>query len=444
MEPGSLTHPNERLDILVWPVIPQTTSSNKQRQPTTIIATTIIATTTQHFTTTLYNRLQYLVNTHSFNIMSKRTAVGIDWGSVNARVASWPEESLSPEVCHNDMGHRSTPVSEDDCWSKLLLMAHTKEEPLVVTTMSGKEDCYQISPAAATCLAYAVTDDISVWVIDGGASGVHATRLDCKSGMYHITEEKSLSSVSGPAFVDLFGQAIATQFEQSCRLPRGDVWASKKARAKLQRQCPSALKTLYRNSKSVMLHVDGLYEGMDCSVNMSMPKWEHLSRPLVDKVQAFLKELAQTPVDKVLLTGQLHSWLSPMVEKAFPGKMQAPSFDPVEAIAIGSAIHARVLVEEEMPTTKERTCQVPVAPSAIVFNEVEWIAAGTPLPCRKTVDISESGKLMQSGAFEKDLLQIDVDEAVTVQLHWSASGALRLNCKASSGEKQQVVLEPIL
>merc|ERR1712195_341932 len=98
---------------------------------------------------------------------------------------------------------------------------------------------------------------------------------------------------TGEALVETLGQSVAQQFEIKNRFPRGEVWQSKKARAKLQNACENGLTTLQINN-TLTIHVDSLYEGMDCSVTIGKGKWDHLSSKIVNNAKTFLKEIAAT------------------------------------------------------------------------------------------------------------------------------------------------------
>jgi molecular chaperone DnaK (HSP70) len=394
-------------------------------------------------------------------------AVGVDLGSFNARVATYDANLKHPVVSANHDGHRTTkvimegnePVTAESLptfYQQRPLQlasdaAHTKDLAVVTGIPNGTVDDDWIdvlttfggviTEAAAVCLAYGVesVDSKKVLVIDGGASGVKATVLSSKSGLWVQEHYSKLESVNGTTLVEPLAQSVAQQFEQKHRFPRGEVWQSKKAKAKLVKECEESLSTLQRQT-NVTIHIDGLYEGMDCQVLMSKPKWEHLSSKLANQVKTFLKELPE--VEAVLLSGNLHSWLQPMVKSVVGDKLQSTSLiDPSEAVALGCTLQAYLNMqqqrEQEERSEDEITCtptmQVSTSPVSIGIGKspsVTLIDKGTPLPCLATHECSGSESCLELWQFEPTQKAIakleDLEASSTVKLQLNAEGQLRI------------------
>jgi molecular chaperone DnaK (HSP70) len=399
----------------------------------------------------------------STSLTSSTVAIGIDLGSWNARVATFDEALNHPVLIHNRDGHRSTRVqlAETDTVTAANLQAfirqrvmhlatdaaHTKE--LNVITSIPSEEAVDakwltilkkfggvITEAAAVCLAY---DDVinpkdgqKILILDGGASGLKATLLQNKNGLLSRQASQSLSAVNGTALVDALAQSAAQQFEQKNRFPRGEVWESKKAKLKLQRACEAALKTLQINN-TVTIHVDGLYEGVDCQVSISKPKWDHLSSKLAAQAKQFLSQLPEA--DLVLMSGNLHNWLKPIASGIFKEKLvSSPSIDPSEAVALGCARQAYLKLSSTEEKLNEPTMEVQVAPISIGIKknpeeEVTMIDRGTPLPAMvtHTLEGSSSIELWQLQPQPKQLATLaDLDDSSTLKLHLSQQGKLKI------------------
>lgn len=399
----------------------------------------------------------------STSLTSSTVAIGIDLGSWNARVATFDEALNHPVLIHNRDGHRSTRVqlAETDTVTAANLQAfirqrvmhlatdaaHTKE--LNVITSIPSEEAVDakwltilkkfggvITEAAAVCLAY---DDVinpkdgqKILILDGGASGLKATLLQNKNGLLSRQASQSLSAVNGTALVDALAQSAAQQFEQKNRFPRGEVWESKKAKLKLQRACEAALKTLQINN-TVTIHVDGLYEGVDCQVSISKPKWDHLSSKLATQAKQFLSQLPEA--DLVLMSGNLHNWLKPIASGIFKEKLvSSPSIDPSEAVALGCARQAYLKLSSTEEKLNEPTMEVQVAPISIGIKknpeeEVTMIDRGTPLPAMvtHTLEGSSSIELWQLQPQPKQLATFaDLDDSSTLKLHLSQQGKLKI------------------
>ena len=438
---------------------------------------------------------------------SSTVAVGIDLGNVHARIALFDTNLDHPVVCANHDGHRDTQVSPaitsaeslKAFWDAQLFAlassaAHTKDLHIVTSVPNdapteGDDSSWRletlqslgssvVTEAAAICLAYRVdpTQYRTVLVLDGGASAIKATVMrQTTNGLWKQLHFAKLESVNGPALVEPLAKAVAQQFEQQHRFPRNEVWQSAKARHKLQAACEQSLGTFQRLT-NVTIHIDGLYEGMDCNVTISKPKWEHLSSSLAAKVKAFCqKELQLVPdegVDTVLMAGKLHDWMLPIV-KATVGadKLHPPtgSLDPSEAVALGCTYQSYWNLQQQLqlhlqqsgkqqvaerPSTSAPTLQVPCSPVEIALTggdassdttTTTLIAQGTPLPCQVTHEYSSSSASSSSSTFRVELMQTlptrkslaqweapQTTTTTTIQVHLSAQGRLRLQVNGTS------------
>jgi len=440
------------------------------------------------------------VSSHNFKKMSssKQVAIGIDVGSWNARLATYDEALQHPIMISNHDGHRTTRVvtntrSNDSSavappvtvktlkrfvQEKLLQLAvdsaHTKNLSVIFSIPSDQDETKLqeegwvpilqkyggiITEAAAVCLAYEENlekkDGQKVLVLDGGARGIKATLLEFL-GSASGSEKKELpvlscfapsqrlADVNGTALIDALAQSVAQQFEQRNRFPRGEVWQSKKAKAKLRGACESGLKTLVINN-TVTIHVDGLYEGVDCQVSISKPKWDHLSSKLATQAKKFLKELPE--VNAVLLSGNMHAWLKPHAKSIFQNKLvTSASFDPSEAVALGCAKQA--FLNMSKVEAKACTMRVSLSPVSIgvktvakksgATNEEErksedkeliMIGKGTLLPALVTHNFTgtETIDLWQLYPQEKQLATLaELEELTTLKLHLSEKGKMKI------------------
>ena len=413
----------------------------------------------------------------STSSLGTTVAVGIDLGSCNARVATFDEALDHPVVVQNRDGHRTTKVVlgessnetavtadnlKDFFQDRVLQLAtdaaHTKDL-LVVTSVPNDSDVSSddawlkvlqgfggvITEAAAVCLAYDINNNIPsenpqeqqrVLVIDGGASGLKATILrSSKNNLWMVDKFQKLESVNGTTLIEPLAQSVAQQFEQKHRFPRGEVWQSKKARRKLQVACESGLTTLQINNSSVTIHVDGLYEGMDCSVPISKPKWQHISSKVANQAKEFLKPF-DAQVDKVLLSGNLHTWLKPIVQSVFSNNklVSNSSIDPSEAIALGCTKQAYLTLQQQEASTSPDlmmmtpTMKVPISPVSIGIkaddsDNVVMIDRGTPLPAMASHEFAGgSVDIWQLEPTEKKLATLEEQDSCTLRVQLSAQG----------------------
>mmetsp|Transcript_5470 Transcript_5470/g.13480 ORF Transcript_5470/g.13480 Transcript_5470/m.13480 type:complete len:439 (+) Transcript_5470:236-1552(+) len=411
---------------------------------------------------------------------SKTIAVGIDLGSYNSRVATFDDHSNHPICAHNSDGHRATrvvlpadesgdgstfstrntiPVTAENLdryiTEKLMPLAHdaahTKDLSVIASIPNDERISEEwlsalkqsgrgvITEAAAVCLAYDLDERTAsmaskrILVVDGGASALKVALLrGTTSGLWCLESTKKTDAVHGEALVETLGQSVAQQFETKHRFPRGEVWQSKKARAKLQRACENGLTTMQINN-TLTIRVESLYEGMDCQVTISEAKWDYLSGKLVRSAKDFLTKTAteHSQIDTVLLSGNMHAWLKPLVKSIFPGKLLSSGIDPSEAIAIGctkqanwNLSHPTEAVATNIPTTIEATMS-PIA-IAIAQKDNVVIEQGTPLPALVNYEVSSSSS-SSSPESAKEEQSIEIWQVQPTEKHLATLSDLSSN-----------------
>jgi molecular chaperone DnaK (HSP70) len=300
-----------------------------------------------------------------------------------------------------------------------------------------------ITDPAAVCIAHRLTDSSSalrsnILVIDAGASGLSISHLSSNgtSRIFSLVSHRRLEEVSGQALVALLAKHVASQFERKNRIPTGDVWDSKKTRFKLLQACEPALQSL--KTSTIHITIDGLYEGMDCHVEISKPRWEMVSGPLLRQAQAFLQEFESLQPDTVLLAGSGASFVGPSVDKTFPDCYRGISnIAPEEAVALGSARHAASCLEHDIvKLTTPTQDEVVLSPVAIGIGTSEHdletiIGKGTPLPAHvvHTMDSPASCSIWQLLPCPKrvaDLDDLPNDKNVEVLVELSVKGTLSI------------------
>ena len=301
-----------------------------------------------------------------------------------------------------------------------------------------------ISDPAAVCIAHRLTDTSSalrscILVIDAGASGLTISHLQINgtSRIVSLVNHKRLQEVSGPALVTLLGKHVASQFERKNKLPEGEVWESKKARFKLLQACEIALQSLKNSTSSIHITIDGLYEGIDCHVPLSKPRWDMVSGPLLRKAQAFVEDHVSLKPDAVLLTGGGATFLQPSVDKAFPDCYRGISnVAPEEAIALGCALDARSCLAHDTVKITSPTQEVSLSPVAIGIGVSEdqvdtIIGKGTPLPAHvvHTMPSPQNCSIWQLLPSLKEVAHLEnlpAEQDVEILVELSATGTLRI------------------
>jgi len=304
----------------------------------------------------------------------------------------------------------------------------------------------------------------NVLVVDWGASALSLTNLCITAGMAQIQDHKEEASLSGKNIVSLLVKHIAELFERKNRgVPPGEVLSNKKAKAKLEVAAEDALRS-FGYSPKVTITIDGLFEGMDCHVDVMLARFEMLMGNMLRSAEGKLKEIqsglvAGESVDVVIGAGSIMRMkcVEKMMNRLFPKEKVARGetanvVPPEEAAAMGCAIYGATCIATKFMTEEDnedenRECnlvdeEVHLSPIGIGLGFVEGdpaacmlIERGTPLPAlvTKMVDVtgcsSNSLDIVQINDGEKVIGRIEgvcdngtKEVEVTVEL--SDSGAL--------------------
>jgi molecular chaperone DnaK (HSP70) len=292
-----------------------------------------------------------------------------------------------------------------------------------------------ISKAAAVCVANnTLPKDGLILVLDmDGDSPLEWTLFQSQGGLLEHKAHRKLTDLSGPILLNLLASHVATQFERQCKLSRGVVMESSKAKAKLLKE---AERVLLAAGGALSFMLDGFYEGMDCNVTISKPRWDMMTGNLLKQVEEALLEY-QSNVQTVLLSGAWSFLLKPTIDKMFSGLvLQDAHVFPEEAVVLGCAKQAGMIQPGVAPLISSKT-QVPVSPVSIGLLGPEspqvWIPQGMPLPAKVQCSVDKSCKLYQLTPTQveiADLMDVDCETIVTVEL--SKDGQLSIGLPGQS------------
>lgn len=275
----------------------------------------------------------------------------------------------------------------------------------------------------------------NVLVVDWGASALDLSHLSIIAGMAQIQQHKSESSLSGKNIVSLLVKHIAELFERKNRgVPPGEVLSNKKARAKLEVAAEDALRT-FGYSPKVTITIDGLFEGMDCQVDVMLARFEMLMGNILRSAETKLKEIqgGNEAFDVVIGAGSIMRMkcVEKMMNRLFPKEdvgrgENANDVPPEEAAAMGCALYGSLylsseyLIEEEDNDCEAVECnlvdeEAHLSPVGIGLSLVEndpaaivLIEKGTPLPALVTRMVDVTG----CSANSLDIVQINDGEKV--------------------------------
>jgi len=256
-------------------------------------------------------------------------------------------------------------------------------------------------------------------MVDWNDKGLSLSLLSAlgSSRMYRVTHHRLLTEWSRMAMVRIMVSQVATTFARTHRLCAQDVQDHFKARSKLTMACLSALPSLQQNNTTVTL--DGLYDGLDCHVPISKPRWDMWMAPIFrgakQAVQDFLKHATANHEQPtlVLQAGSVCQMqaATTMLKELFPNNELLLNstnnnnnnkniLSSEEVIAKGCARQAAACLmlsslEEETPCVHHHTprlASVPTSPISLVVavkdTRCEVLKKGTPLPALVTHTIT--------------------------------------------------------
>lgn len=257
----------------------------------------------------------------------------------------------------------------------------------------------------------------NVLIVDWGAASLSMSHVKIVSGIAQIQEHMVESSLSGKNIVSLLVKHIAELFERKNRgIPPGEVLYNKKAKAKLEVAAEDALRT-FGYSPKVTITIDGLFEGMDCHVDVMLARFEMLLGNILRSAEGKLN-VFQGGVDKfdtVIGAGNIMRMkcVEKMMDRIFPKDKVSRGestnvVPPEEAAAMGCAMYGseflsstyRFSAEEEEDEFLDHGLveeEVSLSPLSIGLSLVEgdpaaviMIEEGMPLPAlvTKMVDVS--------------------------------------------------------
>lgn len=302
---------------------------------------------------------------------------------------------------------------------------------------------------------FQTTDDSSlsssirnVVIADWGASALSLTHLKITpNNMALIETHSTYPSLSGTHILRLLVEHIAQLFERKHRfIPAGETVQNKKARAKLEIAAEDALRS-FGFSQKVTITIDGLYEGMDCHVDVMLARYEMLMgnilRTAEETLKSFVNAIGTSDVsdagqEKITVIGAgsitRMKCVERLIDRLFPQEqyMRGQSVNdipPEEAVAMGCAMYGSTLISspfgigllEEHKDTMENNDEggmlvdeeVVLCPCSIGLSLVEGdpaahvlIEKDSPLPILVTKKILVAGCSSNS----INVVQINQDE----------------------------------
>jgi L1 cell adhesion molecule like protein len=349
-----------------------------------------------------------------------------------------------------------------------------KKELMTAAHLAGFKGSYAVHEPVAAALAFNASpqtesskQDKQIVVLDLGAESFNISVISNHDGLYTIEESVEEPNLGGLAFDKVLLEYGIDDFKRKTKM---DVSDSKRALVKLQNACERAKKSLTRQD-TAPLFVESLYEGIDYNGTIIRGRFEMMAEPLFlrckEAVLKTLKKCHAEPkdIDQVLLVGGSSRIprFQQVMKGLFPEGIEfRTEVEPDEAISLGCAVQARILLENNLdldveydePVVNAEHVSKTVGIKDANGNVVPIIPVGTPLPVRRAfriptksdsvfLQIVEQGDQV-SALGEVALTQLPRKDNVFVDVvFWIENdGLLKVEmAEKQSGEKLSVTLK---
>ena len=210
-----------------------------------------------------------------------------------------------------------------------------------------------LNEPTAAALAYGFNKtakgEKNVLIFDLGGGTFDVSLLSIEDGVFEVKAVGGNTHLGGEDFDNRLVDYFAKEFE---RKTGKTITGNARALRRLRTACERAKRTL-SNSNIAQVEIDALYDGIDLYTSITRAKFEELC---LDLFKACLK-----PVEQVLIDAGIKSQVAdivlvggstriPKVQQLlsdyFNGKELCKSVHPDEAVAIGAAIEAAILISK--------------------------------------------------------------------------------------------------
>ena len=191
----------------------------------------------------------------------------------------------------------------------------------------------------------------SVLIFDLGGGTFDVSLLTIEDGVFEVKAVSGNTHLGGEDFDNRLVDYFVKEFEKKYKK---NITDNARAVRRLRTACERAKRTL-SNSNEASVEIDALYDGVDFYTKISRAKFEELNMDLfkscIAPVDQVLKDarVSKSQISEIVLVGG--STRIPKVQQLlseyFNGKELCRSVNPDEAVAIGAAIQAAIMTDQD-------------------------------------------------------------------------------------------------
>lgn len=218
-----------------------------------------------------------------------------------------------------------------------------------------------INEPTAAALAYGLnnkkSEEQNIIIYDVGGGTLDVTLLTLDDGIFEVKATSGDTHLGGEDFDQNLVKYFAEEFKRKQKIDLSD---SKKAMAKLKKECERAKRSL-SSATQAHIEIDSLYDGIDFNTTITRAKFEQLNSALFQKclhsVEQVLidSKVSKSQIDEIVLVGGTTRIpkLQQLISDYFGGKQLCSSINPDEAVAYGATIQACLLTGNESEKLKD-------------------------------------------------------------------------------------------
>ena len=218
-----------------------------------------------------------------------------------------------------------------------------------------------INEPTAAAIAYGLDNksenERNIVIYDVGGGTLDVTLLTIDDGIFEVKATSGDTHLGGEDFDANLVQHFAAEFK---RKNKQDLTDSKKAMAKLKKECEKVKRSL-SSSTQAHLEIDSLYEGIDFNSTITRAKFEQINMPLFQKclksVEQVLMDskISKAQIDEIVLVGGTTRIpkMQQLLSDFFGGKSLCNSINPDEAVAYGATVQACLLSGNQSEKLKD-------------------------------------------------------------------------------------------
>ena len=246
-----------------------------------------------------------------------------------------------------------------------------------------------INEPTAAAIAYGLDkkheSEKNIIIYDVGGGTLDVTLLSLDEGIFEVKATSGDTHLGGEDFDTNLMIYFMDDFK---RKYRKDLSQSKKAMAKLKKEC-ERLKRALSSASQAHMEIDSLMDGIDYNTTLTRAKFEQLNLSLfhkcLDCVENVLQDskISKSEIDDIVLVGGTTRIpkMQQLLSDYFGGKKLCNSINPDEAVAYGATIQASLLAGKKS-SKLEDLLLLDVAPLSLGLETAGGVM--TPLIKRNT------------------------------------------------------------